>query len=192
MGEYERQRKGLYYYRRTPPVVSQGNAVLCWASALESWLEVTINELGEKKGSWSGDDAKAHGFDGLNWERKHLNLKNMKSLWGDQTNENESLKPDGIRVIALDIGMGGDVIKPIDLDKNYLRTKLTTFSCLYILYFSNVMYHAVVAYGIDTTTEELLVMDPAQGVGLTRRTLSFFKAPNRVNQTMFVGWAVSN
>jgi hypothetical protein len=104
MGVYVPERKSLRYSISTPPVRSHGDAARCWAAALESWLEIRPSA----SGVWDDAVAQSHGHAGLPWERKPLTMKNMYNLWGDLTKNNESLTPDGIRNVALDIGMRGD------------------------------------------------------------------------------------
>jgi hypothetical protein len=59
-----------------------------------------------------------------------------------------------------------------------------------MLYFSHVMYHAVVVYGVESSPESLLLMDPNPSQGLITRPLTFFKEPHRVAKPIFIGWAV--
>ena len=187
------QPKGLSYTRSTPPELSQGNAALCWATSLQSWLKVMVHDKGEKDGVWDTEADRRAGIYGTPWRRKEMTLKNMLSQWGDLTNQDHSLTPDGIKVVAIDVGMGGDRLRPPQFTAEYARLKLTMLSHLYVLYFSFHMYHAIVVYGFEAMpgkTLELLVMDPADGQGLTRRSIDFFQAPNRVGQPMFVGWAL--
>jgi hypothetical protein len=190
MAQWERgPTKSFFYTRTTPRVVSQGDASKCWASSLESWLGVVVHDTGEKNGVWTGGDAKRNRVDGLPWKRTKLDLDDMKNLWGDLTNPDQSLTAEGIRVMALDVGMDGDIKLPIELTFDYFSHKLGTEGHLYIAYFSMHMYHAIVAYGFDTGPKELLVMDPNPDRGLIRRAVDFFKEPNRVNKLMLVGWA---
>jgi hypothetical protein len=181
--------KTLLYTRTTPRVVSQGDASKCWASSLESWLDVLVHDTGEKNGVWTGPDAQRNRVDGLPWKRTRLGLDDMKNLWGDLTNPDQSLTAEGIRVMCLDVGMDGDIKMPNELTFDYFSDKLRTKGHLYVAYFSVHMYHAIVAYGFDTGPNELLVMDPNPERGLIRRAVDFFKEPNRVNKLMLVGWA---
>lgn len=50
---YPETKKG-HFYRPNPPVISQGNAALCWAAALQSWLIVTVWNKGGKRGGLDG------------------------------------------------------------------------------------------------------------------------------------------
>ena len=97
--------------------------------------------------------------------------------------------PEAISVATIDIGMETEIIYPANLNLNNLAQKLSK-SCLYICYFSAVMYHAVVCYVIDTGSEEFSVMDPNPDKGLITRKLSFFKEPVRLNRKMLIGWRV--
>jgi hypothetical protein len=176
-----------HYYRFNPTVVSQGNAALCWAASLNSWLRAAVSARGAKTGTWTGPDAQANHFDGLPWTRRVLDLADMTNMWGDLANGNQSMTPQGVQAMALDVGMDGELRLPRDLTYDYLTGKLKGFGHLYLLYFSVAMYHAVVGYGVSTT-DGVAVMDPAPGVGLIHRKLDFFQAANRVNRVMLIGW----
>jgi len=186
---YPETKKG-HFYRSNPPVISQGDAALCWAAALQSWLIVTVRSKGEKKGVWTGAKPKRLFYDGLTWHRKILTLSQMTGMWGDLQNPDKSLTAEGIKVMTLDVGMDGDVFTPSgELTDEYLMGKLKKFGHLYMAYFSAVMYHAVVVYGVSFT-DGIAVMDPAVGMGLMHRKLDFFFKPNRISRPMLVGWAV--
>lgn len=188
MGKYESEpRRSFKYYRTTPLVVSQGDAALCWAAALESWLDIIGRENGDQSGTWEGEDAKRNFFEGSPWKRERLDLKKILVRWKDLTNSDGSLKPENMPMIALEIGMVGSAFLPHLLRESSLQEKLKTNGCLYVIYFSVQMNHAIVVYGYDTK-EGLLVMDPH--LGLITRKVEFFKEPNRVQKMMFVGWAV--
>lgn len=188
MGQYQAEaRRGFQYKRTTPRIVSQGNAALCWAAALESWLDVSVRENGERGGVWEGEDAKKNYFEGSAWKTERLNVKQILVRWKDLTNSDGSLKPENMPMIALEIGMVGSVFLPYLLKEESLREKLKTNGCLYIVYFSARMNHAVVAYGYDTS-DGLFVMDP--DMELITRKVDFFKEPVRLQKMMFVGWAV--
>jgi hypothetical protein len=190
MGTYEPQRRGIKYNRSTPTVVSQGNGAICWAAALECWLDIAVREKGEEKGTWSDDDAKRNHFDGLTWSRTKLDYVGMKGRWGDYMNPDDSLNPENMPKVALDIGMTGSVLMPWQIQERSLLERLMSKSCLYIIYFSVHMNHAIVAYGFDSTQNELSVMDPNPSQGLTTRNISFFKQQSRLNKAMFIGWTV--
>jgi hypothetical protein len=190
VAQWERGPKKILVYTRTEPkVVSQGDEALCWASSLESWLDVVVHDKGEAEGVWTGADAQRNRVDGLPWKRQKLELKNMKNLWGDLTNPDQSLTAEGIKIMLLDLGMDGDIKMPNTLTFEYLSERLRTKGHLYIAYFSVHMYHAVVAYGF-VSSGELLVMDPNPQRGLIRRDVDFFKESNRVSKLMLVSWAL--
>ncbi len=180
--------RSMHYERNKPQVVSQGNAAICWAAALSSWLEATVATFGEKSGTWTGAAAEAQHFDGLPWTRKKMPISDMFNLWTDLTNtNNQSMTAEGLRVMGLDVGMESAVILPSNLKVEAMFKALSEYGHVYVGYFSNVMYHAVVCYGVDSNCN-FLVMDPAHGVGLTQRSLSFFCQPNRVLKPMLLGW----
>ena len=186
---FVRQKASFKMIRSTPPVVSQGDAAICWAASLNSWLSVTIREFGEKSGTWSGEKAQKNHYEGTPWKRELMDFKQMKSSWGDLLTNGDSATPEAISVATIDIGMETEIIDPANLDLNNLAQKLGK-SCLYICYFSAVMYHAVVCYVIDTGSEDLSVMDPNPDKGLITRKLGFFKEPVRLNRKMLIGWRV--
>jgi len=80
------------------------------------------------------------------------------------------------------------VLKSPQLVAQSLFEKIQS-SCLYVIYFSVMMNHAIVVYGY-TTPGTLDVMDPNPTQGLITRALSFFSEPGRADRTMFIGWAV--
>ncbi len=118
-----------------------------------------------------------------------MDFKQMKNSWGDLLTKGDSATPEAISVATINIGMETEIIDPANLDLNNLAHNLGK-SCLYICYFSAVMYHGVVCYVIDIGSEELLVMDPNPDKGLITRKLSFFKEPIRLNRKMLIGWRV--
>lgn len=181
----ERERRSFRYSRSTPLVVNQGTAAICWAAALESWLDATT-PAGTAEGVWTGDDAKRNRFDGTPWKRQKLDTEQIVKRWSDLTNSDGSLKAENMPTIAIEVGMTGSVFPASRLREESLRQKLHE-SHLYVLYFSAMMNHAIVAYGYDTA-EGILVMDPAPSKGLITRPFSFFQEPQRVNRMMFVGW----
>jgi hypothetical protein len=190
MGQYQAEpRRSFQYKRSTPIIVSQGDGALCWAAALESWLDIVVRENGEQTGTWEGEDARRNFFEGSPWKRESLDVKKILVRWKDLTNSDGSLKPEKMPMIALEIGMVGSVFLPHLLKEESLQEKLKTNGCLYIIYFSVQMNHAVVAYGYDTS-DGLLVMDPNPSRGLITRKVEFFKEPIRLQKMMFVGWAV--
>ena len=185
---YVPTRKELHYTRSTPIFIPQGDTHLCWAASLQSWLDVTVREFGEKSDTWSGPEAEKNYFSGLPWKRERLELKDMINRWGDLLNDDKSLVPENMPKIALDIGMTGSVLRAPQLVPQTLFDKIRS-SCLYVIYFSVMMNHAIVVYGY-TTPGTLDVMDPNPQLGPTTRPLSFFSEPNRAGRAMFVGWAV--
>lgn len=188
MGQYQAEpKRGFQYKRTTPRVVAQGDAALCWAAALESWLDVTVSEKGASDGVWEGEDAKRNFFEGSAWKRERLDVKQILVRWKDSTNADGSLKPEKMPMLALEIGMIGSAFLPYSLREESLRERLKTNGCLYIIYFSARMNHAIVAYGFDTS-DGLFVMDP--DMELITRKLDFFKEPIRLQKMMFVGWSV--
>lgn len=180
--------KQLHYVRTTPQFIPQGDTHLCWAASLQSWLDVTVREFGETSGTWSGPEAEKNFFNGLPWKRERLELKDMVNRWGDLLNDDKSLVPENMPKIALDIGMTGSVLKAPQLLAPSLFEKIRS-SCLYMIYFSVMMNHAIVVYGF-TTPGSLDVMDPNPTQGLITRPLSFFNEPGRIDRTMFIGWAL--
>jgi hypothetical protein len=185
------QPKAFLYTRSAPPEMLQGNEALCWATSLQAWLKVLVHDKGEKEGAWDDEADRRAGIYGTPWRRREMTLKDMKNQWGDLTNQDKSLTPEGIKVVAIDVGMGGDRLRPPQFTAEYARQRLTMFSQLYVLYFSYRMYHAIVAYGFEAAPGkplELLVMDPAHGI--MHRSIDFFQEPHRVAQPMFVGWAL--
>lgn len=187
MGQYQSEpRRGFQYKRTTPLIVNQGNAALCWAAALESWLDVAVREKGEQTGIWKGEDARRNYFEGSPWKRERLDVNKILVRWRDLTNSDGSLKPEKMPMIALEIGMTGSVFLSYQLKEESLQEKLRTRGCLYIIYFSALMNHAIVVYGYDTS-DGLFVMDP--DMKLISRKIEFFKESNRLQKMMFVGWA---
>jgi hypothetical protein len=177
MGQYQSEpRRNFRYNRTTPVITSQGDAALCWAAALESWLDVAVREFGEQTGTWEGEDAKRNFFAGSSWKRERLGLTAITKRWKDLTNADGSLKPENMPLIALEIGMTGSVFLPPFLKEESLQEKLKTSGCLYIIYFSVRMNHAIVNYGYDTS-DGLLVMDPNPDMGLIIRKVDFLKSP---------------
>jgi len=187
MGQYQKEpRRGFQYKRTTPLVVSQGNLAICWAAALESWLNTEIRENGEQTGTWEGEVAKKNFFEGSTWKREQLDVKQILVRWKDLINSDGSLKTENMPMIALEIGMVGSVFLPSLLKEESLQEKIRNGS-LYIIYFSVVMNHAIVGYGYDTS-DGLFVMDPH--LGLITRKVEFFKEPTRLQKMMFIGWKV--
>jgi hypothetical protein len=179
--------ESVSYARIAPPVVSQGNARLCWAAALQSWLGATVNDHGEEQGVWSGEIAKRNKFDGLPWTRRVYSLQDMINLWGDQLQKDKSQTPEGIKILALDVGMDADLVMPSAFTTANITTRLQQKGDLYVVYFSRSSHHAVVVYGVGP--DGIKVMDPLPTEGLKTRPHEFFREPQRANRKMLVGWA---
>ncbi len=156
---------------------------------MESWLDVAVREFGEQSGTWEGEDARRKFFEGAPWSREKLSLMEITKRWKDLTNSDGSLKPENMPQLAIDIGITGSVFLPPSLKEESVQEKLKTSGCLYIIYFSVQMNHAIVSYGFDTS-DGVLVMDPNPERGLITRQVDFFKEPGRVQKMMFVGWAI--
>ena len=112
----------------------------------------------------------------------------------EQTEANGSLKPGSkapYKAIGLDFGIDFDFIDPSHLSYEYLTGKLTNFGHLYMTYFSAVMRHAVVVYGVSTT-DGVAVMDPNPEVKFTHRKLGFFQTMERLKEWVTVGWPVKS
>jgi hypothetical protein len=179
-----------HYFRSNPPVVLQGTPTLCWAASLHSWLKATVWATGKQQGTWTGEAAARNHIDGAPWTRQILDFDDIMNLWGDLTDGgNQALSPDGVKQVAIDLGMGGDILRPTQLTYDYIKMRLQA-GHLYMAYFSHHMYHAVVVYGVSTT-DGIAVMDPNPDEGgLIYRKIEFFQDPIRVNKIMFVGWPI--
>lgn len=179
-----------HFYRFDPPFVSQGKEAHCWAAAMESWLKCVVGVFGEKGGTWSGVSPS---IDGSNWKRRPRTMTELLNDYKDQEESDGSLKPNSMapyQALAADFGMEVDFLNPQKLTYDYVTTKLKRFGHLYMTYFSNVMRHAVVVYGVSTT-DGIAVMDPNPDVKLIHRKLEFFKTPERLKEWITVGWAIS-
>jgi hypothetical protein len=178
-----------HYFRFNPDVISEGSDLICWAASLESWLKCQVYRFGPQRGTWSGPGAKAGHIEGATWVREIITKDQIIDKFADDINPNHSLKPgaDSLRVVATQVGMDLDAMSPASLTYEYLTSKLKQFGHLYITYFSVVMRHAVVGYGVSTT-DGVAVMDPKPGEGLINRQLSFFQEPIRLKEAITVGW----
>lgn len=180
-----------HYYRFKPPFVSQGTEEHCWAAALESWLKCVVWTFGKKSGEWQGIGGD---LDGTQWRRQVRSKDQLLQDYSDQTDVNGALKGGSLapyRTIGLDFGMGMDFIGPAKLTLDYLNTRLRNFGHLYVTYFSNVMRHAVVVYGISAT-DGIAVMDPNPGVRFIHRKLDFFQTPERLKEPVSVGFPIKD
>ena len=81
------------------------------------------------------------------------------------------------------------VVSPSKLTYELVMKKCKDRSHLYMAYFSQSMYHAVVVYGVSTT-DGIAVMDPWDGGDLVHRKLGFFRDPVRANKDIFLGCAL--
>lgn len=177
-----------HFYRFNPPFVSQGSEAHCWAAAMESWLACVVGVFGEKGGTWNGISTEV---DGSAWRRRRQTKDKLLNDYKDQEDSDGSLKGHSMepyRTLALDFGMEIDFLDPAKLTLAYMRTKLEKFGHLYMTYFSNVMRHAVVVYGVSDA-DGLAVMDPNPDVKYTHRKIEFFKTPERLKEWITVGWA---
>ena len=181
-----------HFYRFQPPVISQGDQAICWAAALESWLKCVVWTFGAQQGTWSGPAAKAEHMEGANWSREILTTEQILKRFAEDIESNKSLKPGAasLKVVAAQFGMDLDGITGNQLTYEYLMSKLKTRGHLYLTYFSNVMRHAVVVYGVSTT-DGVAVMDPFPDQGLIHRKLAFFQEPNRLKEIITIGWPLS-
>jgi hypothetical protein len=180
-----------HFYRFNPDVISEGSELICWAASLESWLKCQVYRFGPQRGTWSGPAAKAGHIEGATWIREILTKDQIIEKFADDINADHSLKPgkDSMLVVAANVGMDLDAMNPASLTLDYLTTKLKQFGHLYITYFSVVMRHAVVGYGVSTT-DGVAVMDPKPELGLIHRQLTFFQDPSRLKEVITIGWPV--
>ncbi len=95
------------------------------------------------------------------------------------------------KAIGLDFGMDVAFMDPSRLTYDYLTIRLKNFGHLCTTYFSSVMRHAVVVYGVSTT-DGIAVMDPNPDVKFTHRKLSFFKTPERLKEWITIGFPIKS
>jgi hypothetical protein len=178
-----------HYYRFDPPVITQGDAAICWAAALESWLKCVVRTFGEQRGEWSGPAARAEHIEGATWIREIVSKEDLLKDFADDINANGSLKPgaSSIKIVAARVGMDLDAKTGDTLTYDYVMGRLREFGHLYVSYFSAVMRHAVVVYGVSTT-DGIAVMDPNPDVKLTHRKIEFFREPIRLKEIITIGW----
>jgi hypothetical protein len=158
MGEWE--------FLDIPSVVPQETERLCWAAALESWLGIVPNRPA--------------------YDQDFLVLEGRL---GHHVTDEGDLKKKGLIWIAQTYGMAMKTFPYHHrLSLHYLLGRLKTRGHVYLGFHQHSagkIGHALVVWGVDEDDDEVHVMDPWHGRGLTVYAYSSFYA----EPTEFiVGW----
>jgi Papain-like cysteine protease AvrRpt2 len=168
-----------HFFRFNPPVVSQGDETICWASALASWLKCC---------AWAGKPISGTWSDGNVWDRRQLSTQQILDSFADDLGDDHSLTGDNIIVVSMRCGINYERRPGDSLSYDYLVGTLKLRGHLYMTYFSYHMRHAVVVYGMSET-DGVWCMDPNPDRGLSNRPLSFWSEETRMREAVTIGWA---